>query len=368
MNSEEIRAAAADGTLLAIEDVDPSTATTADGYIMIGGRVVMPLDGLSWSIDRSDDLQILDELGASLGILCVTGKQEYRVNEMTRWQYTAYLVDCDHGSHGSPTHRFSSNYAVIDAPEFQRYVTLYKDGSALWGGFHHGMELLTHDGWRDSIIARPNIQTPTIHHGKAFHLITIANGPREEFLKIYHTIELLFDYITFRKIVKCGDDLLGFGKTMQSTQKSELDKLKYIFRDFCHDISNIADTMKLILPYLDSANDMFQIHTKEGNPLNDNDGVKWENFKKLIEGGQIDINEAKKYSVAGSSSAFESLIINLAAYQIYRIRSSIAHSRIGEYLLTETDDTFISRYGIPLIQVVAIQIFGSATLADLMTP
>lgn len=368
MNTEEIRAAAADGTLISIEDVDPSTATTLGDYVSISGRVAMPLDGLSWSIDRSDDLQILDELGASLGVLCVTGKQEYHVNEMTRWQYTAYLADCDHGSHANPTHRFSSHYAVIDAPEFERYVTLYKDGSALWGGFHHGEELLTHEGWKDSIIARPNILTPTTHHSKAFHLITLANGPREEFLKLYHTIELLFDYITFRKIVKCGDDLHGFGKIMQATQKSEIDKLKFIFRDFCHDISAIADTMKLILPYLDSAKEMFQIHTKDGNPLNDNDGTKWENFKKLIEGGQIDFNEAKKYSVAGSVNVFENLILNLAAYQIYRIRSSIAHSRIGEYLLSEDDDIFISKYGIPLIQAVSIQIFSSIALSGLMAP
>ena len=56
----------------------------------------------------------------------------------------------------------------------------------------------------------------------------------------------------------------------------------------------------------------------------------------------------------------------IAAYQIYRLRSSIAHSRIGEYLLTDADDAMIREFGLPLIQEVAVQVFSSPVLASLV--
>jgi hypothetical protein len=56
----------------------------------------------------------------------------------------------------------------------------------------------------------------------------------------------------------------------------------------------------------------------------------------------------------------------LAAYQIYRMRSSIAHSRIGEYLLTDADDAMIADFGLPLLQEVASQVFSSPGLAAIV--
>ncbi len=365
MTPEEIRAAAERLVLQVVDEVDPSTATLENGYLIVSGRAVMPLDGVSWSFDRSDDLPISDELGSVFGTLCLlTGKPSQSIATMTRWQYTAYLADCDTGAVGGETHQFVRDYAVIDSSDLERYLRRYMSGSALWGGFHHGTSSAGHNGRRRDVRARPNTVTPTSYHRNSFMLVAQAPGPREQYLRIYHTIELLFDYITFRKLVKTGDDLVGFGKVMAGHQRAELDRLKSIIKEFCRDTHAIASKMLELLPFLNRAEQMFQTHAKDGNPLNGED--KWTRYCALVASGSVDHDGARRNSLAGTPKAFDDLIASLAAYQIYRIRSSIVHSRIGEFLLTEEDDDFIASFGIALIEEVALQIFSSQGLADLV--
>ena len=51
------------------------------------------------------------------------------------------------------------------------------------------------------------------------------------------------------------------------------------------------------------------------------------------------------------------LIINIATYWIYRVRSSIAHSRIGEYVMSTSDEEFVVEIAEPLLRSVLVQVF-----------
>jgi hypothetical protein len=164
--------------------------------------------------------------------------------------------------------------------------------------------------------------------------------------------------------VKAGDDLVDFGKIMSAYQRSELARLKGIVREFCRDFDAVAATMIKLTEFLDRAQDMFQVHGKDGNPLVDE--PKWVAFCNLIEVGSLERSMVKTATLAKNDEAFDTLFANLAAYMIYRMRSSIAHSRIGEYLLTDADDAMIAGFGLPLLQEVAGQVFGSAELAALV--
>ena len=361
---ELITAAAADA-LPVVEDVDPSTARLEGEYLVVSGRVAMPLDGVGWSLDRSDDISILDEAGAPLGVLClVTGRPPKDPSALTRYQYTALLADVsDADALRSPV-RFSRDYVVVEEADLGRYLEHYHAGSALWGGFHHGSAPTDGFGDVSEIIARRDVIAPTPHHVTSFRLLTRATGPREQFLRTYHTLELLFDYVTYRRFVKSGDDLPGFGKIMSAYQRSELERLKSITRDFCPDLDTVATLMVKLEPFLTSAKEMFQVHGKEGNPLKED--KKWDAFQALISAGTLDRATASAGPVARGAGQFDETIAYLAAYQIYRLRSSIAHSRIGEYLLTEDDDAMISAFGLPLISEVASQVFSSRALAELM--
>lgn len=365
MQPEAILAAAAGGSLPEVEEVDPTTARLEGQYLVVSGRVAMPLDGVAWSLDRENDILILDDLGATLGVLCLTaGRAPKQPAEMTRYQYTALLADAPDASAVLGPARISRDYAVIDEAELARYIEHYLDGSALWGGFHHGDAPADPTGAVTEIKARRGIVAPTPHHLRSLLLLTRATNPREQFLRTYHLIELLFDYVTYRRFVKAGNDLVGFGRIMSAYQRSEFERLKSIIRDFCRDLDAVAARMAGIEPFIARAEDMFQTQGKEGNPLKEE--RRWTAFRSLVEAGTVDRAQAVSSGLASGNAQFDETISALAAYQIYRIRSSIAHSRIGEYLLTDEDDAMISEFGLPLLADVAGQVFSSATLAELV--
>lgn len=346
-----------------VDDVDLTTARMESGYLVVSGRVAMPLDGVAWSLDRTSDIPILDDLGAPMGILClVSGRPPRPHSELTRYEFTALLADAANPQALLSPARFSRDYAVIDEHDLPRYLEQFHDGSALWGGFHHGTSPAEEFGHVTEIKARKGLLAPTAHHANSFRRLTRATGPREQFLQTYHTIELLFDYVTFRRFVKAGDDLLDFGKIMSAYQRSELDRLKAIVKDFCLDLTAMTATMLRLEPFLARAEDMFQLHGKEGNPLKDE--RRWQAFRSMVEAGAIE--RPQNGSLHLKADQFEELITHVAAYQIYRLRSSIAHSRIGEYLLTDEDDAMIAGYGIPLVTEVASQVFGSSGMAELL--
>jgi hypothetical protein len=362
MTPGEIIAAFEEQLLPSIEDVEPQTATLDKEYLVVSGRAAMPLEAVSWSADRSGDMTISDEMGATIGTLClVADGRAYEINQMTRWQYTAYLSDAEAITAGNEPYRFKRDYVVIDASELDRYLENYANGAAIWGGYHHGNSKAPISGWRQAISARPGVRIVTDHHKDSFLRVAMASGPREQYLGLYQTIELLFDYITFRKLVKAGNDLTGFGKIMNAYQKSELDRLKSIIKEFCSDITTIAQKLALAQPYLQTSKDMFDLHNKDGNPLKD----KWSKYEEMLETGSVNAEEAKRYAIAGNSTAFFEVIGNVIAYQIYRIRSSIAHRRVGEYILTEDDDLFLVNVAIPLLEEVTLQIFTSEALVEL---
>ena len=71
-------------------------------------------------------------------------------------------------------------------------------------------------------------------------------------------------------------------------------------------------------------------------------------------------NESSFINDKGKSTAlpnYKTFILNLASYWIYRIRSSIAHSKIGEYQLSYTDEAFMIEFAEPLLQEIVIQCF-----------
>lgn len=46
------------------------------------------------------------------------------------------------------------------------------------------------------------------------------------------------------------------------------------------------------------------------------------------------------------------------AYLIYRVRCSIAHSRIGEHILTQSDEEFVANVAEPLLKSLLIEIYN----------
>jgi hypothetical protein len=56
-------------------------------------------------------------------------------------------------------------------------------------------------------------------------------------------------------------------------------------------------------------------------------------------------------------SDYDKFIHTITSYWIYRVRCSIAHFKIGEYILTRDKENFIVEFAEPLIKEVLIQFY-----------
>ncbi len=110
------------------------------------------------------------------------------------------------------------------------------------------------------------------------------------------------------------------------------------------------------------ATDAFHNFSKEGDPL------KEEGNENVDPYHTSDLNPAaaKRANLAQTQDQYGKLIRDVAAYWIYRIRSSIAHSRIGEFLLRDEDEEFVAGFGEPLLVGCLMQVFSNPAVVALV--
>lgn len=354
-----------EGDLLEIVDgIDPSTAEMVGDVMVVGDLCSLPVYRTSRALPRDQDLEIEDETGAGFATLCFTrGKRVDDLNTLTSWQYAAFLSECsanDIGSHVPYT--FSADFVVVDRDRLEEYLDRYRDGSTIWGGFSHDEFELS--DWRrpaSNIRARAGILTPTIHHQEAFHRFLHANNSFDRFLRLYHTVELLFDYVTFKKIQRLGNDLAGYGEVMRDQTRSEFERLCAIFSEFCGSPDEIGSLMNLAVGHEANCRTIFQDYSKDTNPLKDN---KFDEFWILVAGGGVSVTNISAAKIAKQADASR-LLIKAAAYWVYRVRCSIAHNRVGEFILTDAHDDFVGGFATPLLAGIVEQLLSNQDFKDL---
>lgn len=202
----------------------------------------------------------------------------------------------------------------------------------------------------------------TKHHHMAFSRYVSASNAFERFLRLYHNLELIFDFIIMKSIQKLGDDMVGFGTLSRAHGRTELDRLKYILVECCESWENIAAKFHGVVTFESKAAEIFQEHTKEGNPL---DELRWSRVIEACQSGQtamVNFTTAKLCK----PNDYERFIASIAAYWIYRVRSSIAHSRVSEFLFEDSDEKFIVDFAERLLLEVVRQVLSSSKLASLI--
>ena len=125
-----------------------------------------------------------------------------------------YLVDLPSDTIESP-YTFQRDYVVIDESFVRAYISTYKAGSAIWGGFIH----LEDDAYVASkftradkrLVAHPMVVMPTVAHKEALARGLRSISHKVRFLHYYHQMELLFDMILVKELQKLGSDLNGIG-------------------------------------------------------------------------------------------------------------------------------------------------------------
>lgn len=359
MSPEDIRAAS--DRLAIVEGIDPSSASNIDQYLTVSGLAVVPISHVNASVRTENDLEFRDEGGAQVGTICFSRRLvNVEPSTLTRWQYAAYLADVSVAALDQP-HTFYSDYLVLDEGRLPDYIDRYMNSAPLWGKFSHiQMPSLAMQPVIESVEGIASISLPTEHHRQALNRYVQAGNGFDRFLKLYHCLELLFDYVILKRMRAVGDDLAGFGRIISAYGVKELDRLKYLIANYCDDKTALFPKYYPVSAHQTKATEIFFSHSKDGNPLSDE--PSWHKFSKLCAESQLTEAKLRTEKLAGDQAQLEKLATNLSAYCIYRVRSSIAHSKVGEFLFHDSDEAFIVEFAEPLLLEVVTQVFSNESL------
>ncbi|MFN7415163.1 MAG: hypothetical protein ACK5RT_14925 [Dolichospermum sp.] len=339
-----------------------------DGICTLNGMIPISVDAVSFSYESDVDIEICNERDNFLGVLCICKSiTDINIASLTDARYIAFINEVDKDTFRLELpYKFTKNYLVIDVCEYDDYKNKYMDSAPIWGGFFHSNAASSlPEAYRftpSKLIARPGIDIPTSYHKESCIRSVVQPYAFERFLKLYHLLELIFDWNLVQQIKSLNDDLQGIGQLLnQYSNNRELDLLKNLLKSKCDDkkkVDKIADCLNKInsSDYLDKGMKIFFDYGKDGNPYNKINNIT--PFKDLMsEGGFIAANKSNTRIKGISENNYDDLVINFSAYCIYRVRCCTAHNRIGEYVMSNDDEGFVVEFAEPLLREVLCQIF-----------
>jgi len=333
-----------------------------NGACVVDGLYPLPLESASRLYPRGQSIAVLDTGGANLGELLTCAGEEFALPRFSAGYLAAYLADVSSSAYGQAGN-FSRDYFLVRTDRLAEYSGEYLDGSAIWGGFQHIRPLpatyvVTS---AEPVRAVKGVTLPTDVHVEAASRSVAQPFAFERFLKLYHLLELSFDRSVVLKIQALGPDLKRIGQIFSSLDSNELTRLKQIIQE-CRDAGPVIECIRVLTAdprWRDHIRVIFFDFGKAGNPLANKD----QEFLSTITSGGYNLQDIQPIAgiqggklSAAQQKAFETFSLNLAAYWIYRVRSSIAHNRIGEYLMRAEDEPFVSFFAEPLLRCVLIQV------------
>lgn len=355
-----------------MEDVEyPSFVKAEDvidynGICCVKNYVAMPLEHVSSYYISGDQVPVDNVGGMRLGVLCLSSGRDIDLAEMTDYEFAAYIYEVQKDYYGQP-YQFKRNYFVISVECYDEYVKEYMNTSPLWGGYIHS-DGHVYDGCQktkvNKVIAISDLDMPTNYHIESCFRAVLEPYAFERYLKLYHLLELMFDYHIVAKIRALNEDMRGIGKLLASYERAEPERLKAIVFDKVCDVDRLAlmlDNVYLDDDYVDKAIEIFMSYGKESSPIKGDN--KENGVMNMLKGRDcFTIDNLKNHNVITKKDKqdkeeYEKFIKELVVYWIYRIRCSVAHNRIGEYVMAISDEAFVKDVAEPMIKEVLIQCF-----------
>lgn len=334
-----------------IADVVPEAV---GNEIAFGGKIALQLAACSTGVRRDQDIEIKDEAGVILGILCPT-KSDVPVDVagLTEDRLCAYYTEAPPNAGAQYT--FRHDYLVVPREIRQRYGDEFMDGAAIWGGFVHeapGVMPMQNPGTADEIVARSFRVFVTPSHQRAAARAAREPYVFERFLKLYHMLELLFDYELVQGIQGLGNDLHGIAKLLSAYRSDDMNRLGTLVRKYCKNHQGLIVQLNKLIAYREPACEIFYRFGKEGNPIKEEG-----HFRAMLDAGGITLAGMTAAKLGADPGRLPLLAQNLTIYAIYRVRCCVAHHKIGEYLITDGDDIFLLEFAEPLLREVLSQVF-----------
>jgi hypothetical protein len=344
------------------------TAEWIGDQLVVNDYAALQVFQIESSFPTTDDVEILDSGGNIVGILCTTGEPGnlFNINELSLNRLNVFIHDVEDEQLGlSDTHTFKSHYLLIHKNFYAQYKSDFLASSPIWGGFTHTNAGSKYRKVSSAITLPTKMSIPTSRHLDDLNKAIFSSNGFDRFLKYYHQLELLFDVIFVSKIRGLPKSSIeGFGAVVKDYQRKELESLKNIFKDYITHPSKLLNIMSFCAPYTIIMEAVFQDHSKDGNPISPEKAHKWPNFLSYLQGADKTSKNAKALDLINQdkSDLLDSLIIHVSAYWIYRIRCSIAHNKIGEFMFNDSHEEFVAEIGERLLKEALQQIFSNQQL------
>ncbi|WP_291354034.1 hypothetical protein [Acinetobacter sp. UBA3106] len=346
-----------------------------DRYVIVEGKVIVEIEelnnllGQSRSEDEIDlilDGNVIGELNIINKNKLLSATSELNASKICYCIAKAYLDDVN------LSYQFEKHFLLINEDFIEEYINEYSEISIFWGGFSHTPKNFEFTPEIDSIELPKKFTFPTTHNKDIAFSSLFCTSPLEKYLRDYHQLELLFNLVLIKKLQSITiADMSGVNSIYKELRKSEMESILYIIENF---IDNDEMYLKIIVDTFvnneDLCEEIFQKYTKDSNPVNDQ---KWEKFKLFIHKSYQDscssmddffnvaIHKEVAFAQSGKMDDFIKMIKKINAYWIYRIRCSIAHTKLGEFIFEYNHDSyeFIHKYAIPLIKTTILNVFSN---------
>jgi len=330
------------------------TCRKFQGHLVVNKKIAVAVEITAAYFFPNLDISVFNEAGEEVGILTFTkGLGTIKWNELTENQFIAFLTEASYGEH-LLEYRFEYSYLVINANFYGLYMEKYAHTSMIWGGFSHILETPM-QGYK-TVVNRIEMKSLNLR-GAIFRENAVRSILQpfafERFLKSYHLLELRFDSEIIEEIKTLDIERKSetIAEILNNYNRKEIDRLTHIIDRYCNDIPRLVYLMNQVSSFLPIAQKIFYVFGKEGNPLKEES-----KFNSLCARG-FDERSLKKENLINPNSPFNKFIKKLVSYWIYRVRCCIAHNRIGEFVLSHHDESFVVNFAEPLLKEVVMQCF-----------
>jgi hypothetical protein len=342
--------------------------------------VVFPIKGYSSNITLESDIPLYGNDEEEIGIICIPSAQELSLfsgltNAMIICLIMDYsLLEDEHSAREvflgkidfpqSNEYLISSSCVLVECQFSDDYDLKYKNSSAIWGGFTHDDLRTSYKKTVRSLSVIDKIEIPTNEHQMKLSESIFSSNGFDRFLKKYHLLELLYDYLYIAKLRTVDNGLLEYRCILGEYSKDDIVNLKKMFSLYVIDVRNILAIILSSIEFKSKMHIIFQIHSKDSNPLKNE--IDWNKFWNFIDTENFsDENYRNKQYKIGKKSLNE-IVLDICAYWIYRVRCSIAHNKIGEFIFSPCDEKFIVDFAERIIDIISAQVFSNSDLNVLL--
>lgn len=333
----------------------------------VNDHVALKLTSVSPRYERESVIVIYQSDGVTeLAYLVTCQGQAFQYGGASEVLAAAFLEDAqysdivDKDNNSRRDFVFHYDYLVISSLNHRDYISHYQPGSGLWGGFVHVEELgskrTSYESKSPTIVAKQDVLIRSDASKDTLWRAIDHPSPLERYLKLYHLLELIFDLDLVKQIQGLGADLKGIGKLLNDySGDKEFDRLIKVIKRYCPEKSEaiIESALALSLTnpkYHSKIVEMLFEYPKDSNPYLE----KRSDFEKVLAAG-FSKSELKNNKLSNDYNH----LTKFAACMIYRVRCSIAHSKIGEYLLTYADEEFVAEVAEPLLRRILLEVYSA---------